>query len=161
MNENGTRKGLPGSIMRTGGRSPESDETMTWRERRLRKAAEQRELDSDALERAHVDAQLVLEQTLHLFSDLSDEAFRLVRLNALVLTILLAITSQVRVARFVNLLSVASLFPFVASSLFALVGYMTTTIDRGIDTETFDKLTTYKLRKKEYLNWILTLGYPK
>ena len=104
---------------------------------------------------------MVLEQTLHLFSDLSDKAFRLVRLNALVLTILLAITSQVRVARFVNLLSVASLLLFLASSLFALVGYMTTTIDRGISTGTFDKLTTYKLRKKEHLNWVLTLGYPK
>lgn len=136
------------------------DETVA-REERLRKAAERRELDPDALERAHEDAQLVLEQTLQLFSDLSDKAFRLVRLNALILTMLIAIASQVHVREYANTLSVAAILLFVTSSLFALVGYLSTAVDRGIHTGTFDKLTTYKLREDEYLNWVLTLGYPE
>jgi len=56
------------------------------RKRELREVAKQREPDPEALERAHSDAQLVLEQTLETFSDLSDKAFRLIRLNGLVLT---------------------------------------------------------------------------
>lgn len=133
----------------------------TERQRRLKRAAKRRDLDADALERAQEDAHLVLEQTLQLFSDLSDKAFRLVRLNALVLTILIAVASQVRVVNYVNVLSVASLLLFVTSTLFALVGYLITTVDRGIDAATFTKLTEYKLRRSEYLHWVLTLGYPK
>ncbi|WP_132060558.1 hypothetical protein [Halorussus amylolyticus] len=131
------------------------------REKRLQKAVERRTVDADALDSAHEDARLVLEQTLRLFSDLSNEAFRLIRLNALVITILVAVTSQVTVRLYSNVSSVASLLLFVASTAFALAGYMTTTVNRGIDTRTFGKLTTYKLDQTEYLNWVLTLGYPK
>lgn len=130
-------------------------------QRRLERAAKRRDLDADALGRAHEDAHLVLEQTLQLFSDLSDEAFRLVRLNALVVTILIGIVSQVRTPTHVNVFSVASVLLFVASALFGLAGYLITTVDRGIGTTTFAKLTEYKLRETEYLNWVLTLGYPK
>lgn len=145
----------------TDGNAESDDGAVTERERRLKKATEREDLDADALERAHEDAHLVLEQTLQLFSDLSDKAFRLVRLNALILTILVAVASQVRVEDYVNVFSVASVLLFVTSILFALIGYMMTTVDRGIDTATFGKLTEYKLRKSEYLNWVLTLGYPK
>ncbi|WP_276301632.1 hypothetical protein [Halorussus lipolyticus] len=73
---------------------------------------------------------------------------------------LIAIASQVRVREYVNILSVAAILLFVTSSVCALVGYLSTAVDRGIHTGTFDKLTTYKLREDEYLNWVLTLGYP-
>lgn len=141
--------------------NPENHDEATNRERRLRKAAQRQDLDADALERAHEDAQFTMEQTLQLFSDLSDEAFRPVRLNAVVLTILIASASQVEVESYVNVFSVAAVFLFVGSALFALGGYLITTVHRGIDTETFDRLTAYKLREEEYLNWILTLGYPE
>jgi Ca2+/Na+ antiporter len=150
-----------GDPMTEDGPAESDDGESTTREARLERAAKRRDFDADALERAHEDARFTLTQTLQLFSDLSGKAFRLIRLNALVITILVAVASQVRVRTYVNVLSVASLLLFVASTLFALVGYLVTTVDRGIDAATFDKLTEYKLRESEYLNWILTLGYPK
>lgn len=131
------------------------------REQRLRKAIERREFDADALERAHEDARFTAEQTLQSFSNLSDKAFRLIRLNAVVLTILVAIASQISVGRYVNVSSVASLLLFVWSALFALIGYLTTTFNRGFDASIFDKPSRYRLRETEYLNWILTRAYPK
>lgn len=122
--------------------------------------ASQRELDARALGHAHGDAQVVLEQTLQTFADLSDKAFRLVRLNGLVITILIAIASQVELKAYANIPSVASLLLFISSTLFAVLAYKIQTIDGGISTEAFQKLTAYKLREKEYLNWVLTLGYP-
>ena len=131
------------------------------RERRLQKAAERRDHDADALERAHEDAQLTLDQTLQSFSDLSGKAFRLIRLNALVLTILVAITSQITVSRFVNVPSVASLLLFLWSGTAALFAYLTTTFNRGFEATTFEKAVKYRLRKTEYLRWVLVQGYPK
>ncbi len=50
---------------------------------------------------------------------------------------------------------------FIGSILFALFSYMIQTVDGGVSTDAFDKLTKYNLREDEYLNWVLTLGYPK
>lgn len=131
------------------------------RERRLKRVADERNLDVRALESAQADARFTLEQTLELFGDLSEKSFRLIRLNALVLTLLVAIASQVTVMRYINVSSVAAVLLFVGSALFALVGYMITAVNRGFGAMTFEKLTRYRLRKKEYLTWILTLGYPE
>lgn len=129
---------------------------------KLKRVAEERQPDPDALERGHSDAQLVLERTLETFSDLSDEAFRLIRLNGLVVTILVAVASNVRELRsFVNILSVGAVLLFIGSIFFAIVSYTIQTVDSGVSTEAFNKLTEYKLREDEYLNWVLTLGYPK
>lgn len=132
------------------------------REQKLKRVAEQREPDPKALQRAHSDAQLVLEQTLETFSDLSDKAFRLIRLNGLVLTVLVAVSSNVQdIQLYINTPSVSSILLFISSILFAVLGYMTRTVDGGVSTNAFDKLAEYNLREDEYLNWILTLGYPK
>ncbi|MFC7079968.1 hypothetical protein [Halorussus caseinilyticus] len=140
----------------------EGNEAPDDREAKLKQVAEERDLDPDALERAHSDAQLVLEQTLQTFSDLSDTAFRLVRLNGLVLTILVAVSSNVRNLRtYVNVLSVGAVLLFIGSAFFATLSYTRQTVDGGVSTDAFDKLTEYKLREDEYLNWVLTLGYPK
>lgn len=45
--------------------------------------------------------------------------------------------------------------------MFALFAYLTTTFHRGLNAVVFEKLFRYKLREKEYLNWILTQGYPE
>lgn len=128
---------------------------------RLEQASEQRNLDTEALGHAHSDAQLVLEQTLESFSNLSDKAFRLIRLNGLVVTILVAMSSQIPVEKYLNVSLVASVTSFIASASFAVVAYRIQTVDGGIRTEAFQKLTQYKLREKEYLDWVLTKGYPK
>ncbi|USZ68219.1 hypothetical protein NGM10_00400 [Halorussus salilacus] len=134
------------------------DDTRT---RRLERASTNRSLDTDALAHARADAQVVLEQTIQTFTDLSDKAFRLVRLNGLVVTIVIAISSQIETKAYVNVASLASILLFICSALFAIIGYRIRTIDGGISTDAFQKLTSYKLREKEYLNWVLTLGYPK
>ena len=133
----------------------------TGREQRLKKAANRPDLDADALERAHEDARFTMEQTLQSFSDLSGKAFRLIRLNALVLTILVAIASQVSVGRYVNVPSVASLLLFIGSAVFGLIAYLTTTFNKGFDETTFEKLITYRLRHQEYLKLVLVHGYPE
>lgn len=136
-----------------------SEEATSSRAERLKRAKARRESDLDALELAHSDAQFTMEQTLRSFANLSGKAFRLIRLNAVVITILVAIASQVRIERYVSVLSVASLLLFISSALCALVAYLTTTFNRGFDGETFEKLVTYKVRETEYLNWVLTSGY--
>lgn len=90
---------------------------------------------------------------------LSEKAFRLFRLNAIVLTILIAVSSLVPLARYRNVATVTSLVFFTGSALLALIGYRSPIMVYGIDPDSFEKLTTYKLREEEYLNWILTLGY--
>lgn len=139
----------------------DTEDEETERERRLQKAAQRRDLDPDALERVHEDAQFTMEQTLQLFSDLSGKAFRLIRLNAVVLTILVAIASQITVRRFVNVPSVASLLLFIGSAAFALFGYLTTTYNRGFDATAFERSVEYRLRQTEYLKWVLMKGYPE
>lgn len=132
------------------------------REEKLLEATEQRNADPDALKHAHIDAQFVLEQTIQTFSDLSDKAFRLIRLNGLVLTILVAILSNVQnTPEYVNIPSVAAVLLFLSSTLFAIRGYMTQTFDSGVSTDVFETLRKFKLRETEYLNWILTRGYPQ
>lgn len=145
----------------TDGSAENDDAEETERERRLKKATEREDLDADALERAHEDAQFTMEQTLQSFSDHSGKAFRLIRLNALVLTILVAIASQTTVSRLINVPSVASILLFIWSAVFALFAYLTTTFNRGFDASTLDKPTKYRLRETEYLVWILTRAYPK
>jgi hypothetical protein len=136
-----------------------SEEGRTEAERRLRKATQRTELDSDALRRAHEDAQFVLEKTFQMWSHHSEKAFRLIRLNAIVLTILIAVSSLVPVARYRNVATVTSLLFFIGSALLALVGYRPPNAIYGLHPNVFEKLTEYKLREGEYLNWILTLGY--
>jgi len=137
------------------------DGESTTREARLERAAKRRDFDADALERAHEDARFTLAQTLQLFSDLSGKAFRLIRLNALVITILVAVASQVRVRTYVNVLSVASVLLLLWSSLLALAAYLTTTFNRGFDAAAFDHFVGYRLREDEYLAWVLTRAYPR
>lgn len=123
--------------------------------------AQRRSLESIMLRRSRADAQLVLERVLDAFSGLSETAFRLVRMNALVLTILVATAAQVRTVRYLNTLTVASVVLFVASVVFALVGYTTRRVDLGIGPGAFEKAVAYRLREDEYLQWILTKGYGR
>ena len=123
--------------------------------------AKQRNLDPAARERAQSDAQFVLKQSLETFSGLSDKAFRLIRMTGLVSTVLVAAASQVNVANYSNTLTVGSVLLFTSSVFFAVLGYMTETVDSGVSVEVFHTLATYRLREGEYLHWILTMGYPE
>lgn len=145
----------------TDGNAENDDAKETERERRLKKATEREDLDADALERVHEDARFTVEQTLQSFSDLSGKAFRLIRLNSIVLTILVAIASQTTVRRFVNVASVASLLLFIWSAVFALFAYLATTFNRGFDANILGKPAKYRLREAEYLTWTLSRAYPK
>jgi cell shape-determining protein MreD len=73
-----------------------------------------------------------LERTLDTFGALSEMACRLIRVNALVMTILVAGASQVRTVRYLNPLTVGAVLLFVASALFAVVSYTSRRIEGGV-----------------------------
>lgn len=138
----------------------EEDARRETNEQRLERA-KQRDFDSAALVRAQSDAQFVLQRTLETFSELSDKAFRLIRMNGLVITVLIAAASQVNVPTYTNTLTVGSVILFIGSVFFAVLAYMTQTVDGGVNVGAFRKLATYRLKEVEYLHWILTNGYPE
>jgi hypothetical protein len=118
-----------------------------------------REPEAPTLRRAQADAQLVLERTLDTFTELSETAFRLIRVNSLVMTILLAGASQVRTARYLNALTVGAVVLFVVSVLFAVVSYTSRRIESGVGPDVFETAVRYRLSEAEYLDWMLSEGY--
>lgn len=119
----------------------------------------QRRPEVRTLRRAHSDAQLVLARTLDTFADLSRLAFRLIRVNALVMTILLAGTTQVRTSYYVNVLTIGAVALFVISVLFALLSYTSRRIESGVGPAVLKIVSGYRLSEAEYLDWVLTEGY--
>lgn len=143
-----------------GDRDHETDEETT-RGDEIMEHVERRSLDPETLRRTHEDAKLTLRRNLETFTGLSEMAFRLVRMNALVVTIVVAAASQVRTGRYLNALTVAAVLLFVASVVLALVGYTNRRVDTGVGGPVFEKAVAYRLREDEYLEWVLTEGYAR
>lgn len=119
------------------------------------------EHDIETLRRLTDDSQKVLDHQLTKFGDLSTKAIQLVQVNGLIITILVAASSQVTLTDYLNLVSGGSVVLFGISTVFAALAYRTDAIDVGHGTMVIDTTLSRGLDEGEYLHWLLSDLYPE
>lgn len=118
----------------------------------------EREHDVATLQHAHSEAQQTLDRVLQTFPDLAGKAIQIIQLNGIVLTIIVAVSTQTAPARYSITLLTGSLLVlgmglFLISTLAALAAYWSHSVGAGYETSS--TAIDHKLNEVEYLLWVL------
>ena len=116
--------------------------------------------EPDAMKLAYEDANRSIETSIEIHQGHSNKAIQLMKTNGLMLTIILAATSQVDISQFLNLATLAAVLSFFLSSMLAGFGYFGQDVLFGIGKDGIQSIFDKKLTKKQYLAWRLTKVYP-
>lgn len=107
---------------------------------------------------AHSDLVRSIDHVLGTFPDIADKAIEIVKLNGLVVSILVAASTQVEdPMMYTHGLVYISAILFFISSLFGLIGYLFQNVVAGLGTHT--RLIEMKLTEEEYLQWVINDQY--
>lgn len=131
------------------------DEDSYWEE----VGAKREEYDEESLRRLHQDFKFTLNQHLSGFSEISERAGRLFRFNGLVVTILIAVGSQINYNDFLNNEVKSGIALLLFSALIGLGGQLLQSVRVGTGPNDFAVHDKAKLREHEYIRWIISTGY--
>jgi len=116
--------------------------------------------ETEALRLTHGDAKSAIERGLNKHGDHASKSIKMVQINGIVISILVAGASQMKFSTYVYILTgLGAVFLFL-SSFFALRAYTSQSLSIGISSEDIDRINRNNLSENQYLIWYLTEYYP-
>lgn len=138
----------------------EEDEPEDELSEREKKAVEQRDYDVEALKYAHIDLRDSANRVLDTFSHTADKAIEMVKLNGIMISILVAASTQVEEpSQYINIATWISASLFLISILLGLIDYLSRSVITGLRTQ--ERLIERKLTEEEYLRWVVQEEYDR
>lgn len=108
--------------------------------------------DLETLRTVQQDINQTLERHLQALPAISNKALQIIRLNGIILTILLAVSSQVEnIEIYLNLLTGIGLVSLGLSTIVALVGYRSVEATIGLGANDIEFILRTKMKEEEYL----------
>ena len=116
--------------------------------------------ETGALQLTHDDAKSAIERGLNKHGDHASKSIKMVQINGIVISILVAGASQITFSRYTYILTGLGAVSLFLSSFFALRAYTSQSLSIGISSEDIGRINNNNLSEEQYLFWYLTEYYP-